>query len=376
MEKILPIGVFIAWLLCLLLFMKKKGKLHDKLLAVYLFLVGLTILFIFLHNWNRINGYPYPWMFNLNAPWMLLHGPFIWVYVKANVTPKFKLPAKFAFHTLPFVLAFTLHAINYYSVPDEQKIHLAQSEAFKQYTTYPYMVFLISFSLVGYFVYSYRLLKKYEKNIYNSFSFVEEIDLNWLKNAVGGGIFLYSSICLIITSDLFLHYIEFRVFEYISSLAGTVYVVILGIYGLSRTNIFSSTEKYANEFVKLKPSKLLNDEADSKDLFVSKLMNYMEEEKPFIDYDISVGKLAKQLDVKPEYLSDILNSELKQNFFDFINTYRINEFKEKVKEPNNNNLTLIGIAYDCGFNSKATFNRVFKQKEKMTPSEYKKSQLK
>jgi len=95
--------------------------------------------------------------------------------------------------------------------------------------------------------------------------------------------------------------------------------------------------------------------------------------KPYLNSELTVAMLADELCVNSEYISLILNRYLKTNFFDFINNFRVEEFKRRLKEPKNHNLTLLGIAYDSGFNSKATFNRVFKNTTGLTPSEYKSS---
>jgi AraC-like DNA-binding protein len=79
------------------------------------------------------------------------------------------------------------------------------------------------------------------------------------------------------------------------------------------------------------------------------------------------------MNVQEEYLSSILNNQLNRNFFDFVNQYRVEEFKTQCLNPQNETFTLIGLAYDCGFNSKATFNRVFKNITSLTPGEYKQS---
>jgi AraC-like DNA-binding protein len=97
----------------------------------------------------------------------------------------------------------------------------------------------------------------------------------------------------------------------------------------------------------------------------------MEREKPYLDPDLTIGVLSEKVKIPDVRLSLLLNNEINRNFFDFINSYRIEEFKKQVKNPENNNLSLLGIALNCGFNSKATFNRVFKKYTEMTPKEYK-----
>ena len=100
----------------------------------------------------------------------------------------------------------------------------------------------------------------------------------------------------------------------------------------------------------------------------------MEVEKPFLKNKITLQEIASALDIPNHHLSQVLNDKIKQNFFDFINGYRIEALKEKLKDPKSKHLTILGIANECGFNSKASFNRIFKKNTGLTPSEYLKRQ--
>jgi AraC-like DNA-binding protein len=84
--------------------------------------------------------------------------------------------------------------------------------------------------------------------------------------------------------------------------------------------------------------------------------------------------LAEETEIPAHYLSRIINEHHGQNFFDFINSFRIEEFKRRLADPHYKNFTLLAIAFDCGFNSKSAFNRFFKKVEGISPSEYKKIQ--
>lgn len=96
----------------------------------------------------------------------------------------------------------------------------------------------------------------------------------------------------------------------------------------------------------------------------------MQEKKPHHDPDLTLAGLSQLLGVQPEYLSRILNRKIGMHFFDFVNHYRIEDFKALCREKRFSKYTLLGMAYDCGFNSKATFNRVFKNATGLTPGDY------
>jgi AraC-like DNA-binding protein len=103
---------------------------------------------------------------------------------------------------------------------------------------------------------------------------------------------------------------------------------------------------------------------------VEKLEKYMAEQSPFKNPKVSLSELASQIQMPSHLLSKIINDHYQQNFFDFINHYRIEEFKKMVIDPKNHNLTFLALAYEVGFNSKTAFNRSFKKSTNQTPREY------
>ena len=102
----------------------------------------------------------------------------------------------------------------------------------------------------------------------------------------------------------------------------------------------------------------------------------MKTEKPYLNPDLNLSDLANFLDMNRAQLSQIINSGFQKNFNDFINEYRVNTFKEKLNLGEHEQLSLLGIAFDSGFNSEATFNRVFKKITQTSPSEYLQTQVK
>ena len=100
------------------------------------------------------------------------------------------------------------------------------------------------------------------------------------------------------------------------------------------------------------------------------LLLYMKTEEPFRNPDSSLGEIASALGISVHDLSQILNDVLHMNFHNFLNSYRIELVKEMMADPRHDHRTLLQLAFDAGFNSKTSFNRVFKEDAKMTPSDY------
>jgi AraC-like DNA-binding protein len=104
--------------------------------------------------------------------------------------------------------------------------------------------------------------------------------------------------------------------------------------------------------------------------YSNRLLDYMKEEQPYLNPGLSLRGLAHQVEVHPNKLSWLLNQKLDKNFNDFINHYRVEHFKKLADDPQNAHISLIGLAYESGFNSKTVFNTYFKKETGMTPSKY------
>ena len=102
----------------------------------------------------------------------------------------------------------------------------------------------------------------------------------------------------------------------------------------------------------------------------SRLKKLMESEKIYTESELSLYELANRLDTLPNYLSQVINDKEGKNFYDYINMLRIDEFKRLVSRPESRKYTLLSLSFDCGFNSKSSFNKNFKKVTGQSPSEY------
>jgi AraC-like DNA-binding protein len=96
----------------------------------------------------------------------------------------------------------------------------------------------------------------------------------------------------------------------------------------------------------------------------------MDKERPYLNPELDLNRLAELLETNPKQVSYTINRSFSKNFYEYVNSYRIEAFKQSVTEPENKKLTLLGLAFECGFNSKSTFNDVFKKATGKTPSQY------
>jgi AraC-like DNA-binding protein len=104
---------------------------------------------------------------------------------------------------------------------------------------------------------------------------------------------------------------------------------------------------------------------------IQKLNSAIESNMLYRNPKLSLSDLSRSVDISERVISDVINQQLGKNFFQFINEYRVEEIKKRLKDPSNDHLKILSLAFDAGFNSKASFNRVFKSYTGQTPKDYK-----
>ncbi len=219
-----------------------------------------------------------------------------------------------------------------------------------------------------YLAYTIQIFYYYRKKIPEFFSNTFKLELNWIRNflIVFTVLFLYSSFQDIIGSMILnLSYSQ----RWWLNLFMAFIVIYVGLNGYFREPL-----KLKNLDFDLNPKS--KDEIDINRKFdipikeLENLKKFMVKEQPFLDPEINLSDLAGSLNVSRGHLSALINRGFEMNFNDFINSYRIKMFQKKLEEGEHEKLSLLGLAYECGFNSKATFNRVFKKLTNQSPSDY------
>ncbi len=210
-----------------------------------------------------------------------------------------------------------------------------------------------------------RHYRKYRVWLDANFSDTEKIKFDWLRN------FLYLFTSVVVLGALFdfansfvvrLSYIQYFYFEIVLAL-GTYYLAVAG-YLRSRTIelTFAEEPDAADE-----PRRQLLSDAEMARLR-SRLLAVMSDERPYLDPSLTLTDLTRAVGVNSTVLSHLINKGFEKNFNDFINEYRINEVKSRLRATDDE--TMLAIALESGFNSKATFNRAFKKFTGRTPREY------
>ena len=375
MQTILFIGVFQAFFTVVLILQKNSRALHYQILSAWLIYLGLfTGAYAFYAEglFDRL-----PLITNSYFSLFLLHGPFLYFYTASLIKKRaYVLRPKQLWHFAPIVL-FNLYLVVAFQFPEMAKnMRLDHVHATLQ-LPWHYVVFLliIAFSGPVYFVWTINLLRRHGIRILNQFSYTENLDIKWLHNLVVVFGIAWTALILFAIGHhaVFLFTPDFCTNGLFLSL--TVFIILTGYFGLKQSVVRAQEikapsdepeekRKYAGSYLKEEQSLAYRE----------KLEAFMEDEKPFLINDLTIQQLAEKVDIPSHYLSQIINESYEQNFFDFINGYRVEEVKTKIRNPEYDNFSLLGIALDSGFNSKTAFNRVFRKVTGMTPSEYKRKE--
>lgn len=398
------IGLGIDFLLILLLISKRGKTLADRILLVWLILIGCHLL-LFALSLQPITIHNIHWLLGTSIPFPMLHGPMLYLYTAAMTN---MLPAKrslLILHFFPALLGVLLFAPVFFKSAVEKMAFLNGDG--KEYETANFIrIILLQVSGFVYVIWCLLLLQKHKKNIRQEFSYEEKINLNWLRYFIYG----LAAIWIIIVLTRSDYYI----------FAGVVlFIVFLGYFGIQQVGIFTPTqfikldqqtqvdiqvssrskESFAQptlddiivkantgsttpesieiqneaEAVEYRPRKKYANSGVTAEMgneIHQRLIHFMDTEKLFTEPDLSLSMLSEIIKVHPNYLSQVINEKEGKTFFEYINSLRITEFKRLVASPTSRQFTIISLAYDCGFNSKSSFNKNFRKVTGLSPSDY------
>lgn len=232
--------------------------------------------------------------------------------------------------------------------------------------------------LTPYVIVSNRKIMKHRKNILYFTSSIENVDLKWLQY-IGVGVacmsFMWALEILFRLSE------KSIIYDTLSNLTYLTSVFLIAYHSMKQKEIYPFTVKVQDEIMEIvseteipieNRKKLLTD--DKLEQTKTTLIHLMDSKKPFLDCELSLVKLADMMNTSTHLLSYVINTGFNENFYQFVNRYRIEESKKLLLDPEMNHLNLIGIGYEVGFNSKTVFNTTFKKLTNLTPTEFKKNQ--
>jgi AraC-like DNA-binding protein len=360
-DPLLYIGVSQSFFAGLLISTKKPYSIANKLMAAWLFLICIELIFALINS-TLLEMYSFPFV-------AFTYGPLLFLYVIFMTNPERRFNWLSLLHFIPFLVFFTVSVIfrtqplmgdlRRFFIPDRFiSLRIVYSTCFfLSVTVYSFLTFIE--------------IRKHQINLKNLVSYTSKvITLNWLKIISISFYTAYFVLFILGGINMIGNYIPFDPY-FVSFGFIALFSFVYSFYGIKQPVIFgqelkpdSLDKKEADKYLK---SGLKQEQAMD---YLQKLITYVEINKPYLNRDLNINDLSLMTKIPRHNITQVLNENHRKNFFTFINEYRVKEVIERFSDPKFNNYTILAIAFDAGFNSKTTFNSIFKNHTGLTPSKF------
>lgn len=379
------VGAVQGLFLSAVLFAQHKNRTANRLLAVQV--VAFSVFLASSVYFATGLFYRYPHFFGVGylTPWMF--GPLVFLYAVAASDRSWRFERRALVHFVP-VLVMLIIASPYYVMSGAEKI--ATYDRWRAGAPPPLIAALDPLKYVsgiGYTVATVLYLRPHRRRIEDSYSNTARVNLVWLMWLAGAA----GAIWLLATA-LRVGHVAMALRDEHISLAISLLVYAIGYMGLRQPEVFryetaeyrvpdqlfsapsvqtaAAAEAHAEpptEQVRYERSALSDVEATQ---LRQSLLAIMDAECPWKDCELTLADLAARLETTPHKLSAMLNGELGQTFYDFVNGYRVREVQRRIVAGDARTRKMLALALDAGFASKSTFNDAFKKHTKRTPSDF------
>jgi AraC-like DNA-binding protein len=348
------IAVIQACLLVIFFLTNKRGDaVTNKIFAVLLFLFTLNICYS-LSNSDTFIPYlkKYRLIIFLISQVAFLIGPLLYLYIKSIIIRDFAITRRDLKHALPFITSLLFMTV----------ISLLPKSIFPNHL--PILYFYFGGLLIQEFIYLLliiKLLKRYDITFKKLFSPKRDTKFSWLRLLLVGYIFIWNvKLQIFVFTDVHLYpdFCPYR--ESLYFLVMFLFINTIIFVALKKSDLFSGFNKYKGN--SLDPSE--------KENYREKLTQALETQKIYLDPNLTMPALSRQLSIPVRCLSQLINESFDKNFNDFINEYRVQESIRKMHDHSDKKHTMLEIAYSVGFNSKSSFYEAFKKYTGMTPGKF------
>ncbi|WP_297098511.1 AraC family transcriptional regulator [uncultured Draconibacterium sp.] len=369
---IIYIGMAHCLFATLLVFSKRPLRIADKILGVWLLMSSFLFIFNFLIVYYNIQNYIWqiPYLLTITFP------EFLVLYTIFITSGDSKFRKKYILFFIPSLVAFIAIFFSYIANPGEFfSLDVRELGLPSKMLTY-----LLYLTLTGYSLVALLLIYFYKKRISHSYSFdSSKINLSWLIVVIVG--YYLTNGLLVVLSTYYFKAFNFDGFTDIGNAIQLLFIYLLSYFGFRQQYLItdrkpvvlskflfkdSSPDKYQKSGLK---------EISKVEEYLKKLVDDMNKLEPWKDNELSVAKLSEITGIPRHYITQILNDNLQKNFYTFVNEYRTEHAKKLIVSPDYSHWSIVAIAYESGFNSKAAFNNFFKKYTGITPSEFKKNHI-
>jgi AraC-like DNA-binding protein len=361
-------GIAIASFTILLIASKGQLRLPEKILICWLTALGLNQLYFLLIG---IPGIKLPnWIHLAGIALVLVHSPLLFLFSKRAFS------SGFSTKDLIHALSFALFMLTFIFVTSKYPGEITFSEGFIWFEkpAFPLNFYGLYLGIVAgsYTLAAFVYILKHKEYLSKTQSSEVRNVLNWLQHWILAAVIFFLLTYLIVELSVSYSHIERSLTFHLVSLFMSIYIFYISYWGIRKTDAFTKFNIADINLLKNVDDSNLDNEDELEEL-ANELKYIMESEQLYLDPDISLSDLSKKIQLPAGKVSEIINKMLGKNFYDFVNEYRVREFIKRLTDDSDPNLSLLGLAFDCGFRSKSTFNAFFKRLTGQTPSTFKKN---
>lgn len=339
---------------------KGRKNISNIILSAF-FIVQFIVIFNFLLNDIFANNLKiYGQIVYLFHPFEFLWGPLMFFYVKSQVKSPFRFSYKALIHLLPFIILSILVISKYYILSNEMKYTILRKHTLDDWFYYlntPFYILLFAYNFSALY-----LLINYQRSLKEYCSFDVKQNLIWLKIVLYG----YIGICIFNVMIIFLH-------QYFSNSPEVLMITLFAPYLIFFNILFYKA--LIHPYIIIQPHELpksqtliLNDQEIQN---CSKIIEeYIFTQQLYLNPALTLKDMSETIGIAERNISYTINRNYNQNFFMFINSYRVEEAKRLLTGFDKTKTTMQGVAFDAGFNSRSAFYEAFKKHTGMTPTEY------
>lgn len=366
-NSLITIGVIQGFTFsCLLFFVKKEQRYSNQFLGLILFIFSLYLTWVIVIDLKIINNYPAVLYFPFS--FILAMGPAIYFYTKSLVDASFQFRGKYWMHFSPLLLEQFIHLCNLRESVQTDTLML-NTQIFQKWS--PLIQLLGILSITGYSYLSIKAIEKYQIWAENQHTNTSEYNVTWLKHLLIGYAFIWLMWVPYTFVDFYFYAWELSIQAYYP-----IYIF------LTLFTLWIALEAYRRPQVILAPNLIDHGKttslAEEKQNIIDQAQGIkavVEEEAYYLNPELTLVSLAEKINYSPTTLSKVINNGLQISFSDFINGYRVEEMKRRLSSSKFTHFTIEAIAYDCGFNSRATAIRTFKKFTNISPGQFRKNKL-
>lgn len=329
----------------------------NMLLGTYTILFSLELLY----NCLKWSGYllrpEFAHFSFLHCPLWLTYGPLIYIYVR-RVVAKVGFQQNDLWFLVP-ILAIAVLILPFYKLPASKKVEIMAQGSFYDYVNLPYEGIWVVIGLMLFYAWlTFRHFGPMKMS-----GFRENKWLKWLLGSYLGFVLAFFFYVFVVRFNI----MDYR-YDYFVDIVIVVFIGMLAFFGFVQPEIFEGkTIREVVPFIKYRKTGMSDALSHA---MKDKLMQLMRDEKPYLENTLRLDDLAEKLNLSRNHTSQIINQHFNLSFFDFINKYRVYEAKRLLTELEEEKTTVTQIAYDAGFNNRASFYKAFKKFESQSPTQY------